>query len=121
MDRIRTNIPACISGAADWVLNLSASAQPQQAATVPIPITMRIATSEAARARASAAPSAKPTTSSTRRRDQRPQAGREHEAGEQHRARGGGGEQAVEPALLDVAGEVDAGGGAGEARRPAAG
>ena len=41
--------------------------------------------------------------------------------GEQHRARRRGGEQAVEPALLDVAGEVDAGRGAGEARRPAAG
>src|SRR3954463_1885661 len=48
-------------------------------------------------------------------REERPQAGGEDQAGEQDGARGGRGEQPVEPALLDVAGEVHPGRGAGEA------
>ena len=61
------------------------------------------------------APSASAIAEHEGRRDQRPGAGGEHGAGQQHPARGGGDEQAVEPALLDVAGEVDARRGAGEA------
>ncbi len=49
------------------------------------------------------------------RRDQRAGAGREHVAGQQDPARGGGDEQAVDPALFVVAGQVDPGRGAGEA------
>ena len=37
------NIPACISGAADWVRNFRASDVPQVAATVAIPMTITIA------------------------------------------------------------------------------
>ena len=48
------------------------------------------------------------------RRDQRPQARRDDHPREQRRARSGGGEQAVEPALFDVARQVDPGRRAGE-------
>ncbi len=49
------------------------------------------------------------------RGDEGAQAGRDDQAAEQHPARSGGDEQPVEPALLDVAGQVDPGRGAGEA------
>ena len=114
------NIPACISGAALWVRKWSASVTPQQAAIVPVAITQKIASSEAVEAGPVDA-DREADDEQHGRRDQRAQAGREHHPGEQHRARGRGDEQAVEPALLDVAGEVDPGRGAGEARRPAAG
>src|SRR3954451_18882488 len=48
-------------------------------------------------------------------RQERAQARREDQAGEQDGARRGSGDQPVEPALLEVAGEVHAGCGAGEA------
>ncbi len=38
--RITASVPACISGAADWLLKRSASIVPQQAATAPIATTM---------------------------------------------------------------------------------
>ena len=114
MIRISTNIPACISGAADCVLKLSASIEPQQAASVPMPMHDHERDRQPAEAREVDA-EREADDEQHGGGDQRPQAGRDHEAGEQHRPRGGGDEQAVEPALLDVAGQVDAGRRAGEA------
>ncbi len=110
-----TNIPACISGAADCDLNFSASAQPHSAATVPIPITIRIAIASPTMP-GQCAPSASPTTISTLAGISDAQAGGDHQAGEQHRPGRRGDEQAIEPALLDVPCQVDPGGRAGEAR-----
>ena len=62
------------------------------------------------------APSSERDQEDEGRRDQRPGAGGEHGAGKQDPARGGGDEQPVGPAALDVAGQVDPGRGAGEAR-----
>ena len=107
------NIPACIRGAADWVRNFRASDVPQVAATVAIPITIRIAIASPRRP-GQWAPTANATHEQEGGGDQGPQARREHQPGEQRRPRRGGGEQAVEPALLDVAREVDPGRGAGE-------
>ncbi len=41
MVRISAIIPACISGAADWLLKRSARNEPQQAATAAIAATMK--------------------------------------------------------------------------------
>ena len=113
--RISAIIPACISGAADWLLKCSASIEPQQAATAAIAATISVGDQRGRRCRGSRRRSRSATAKHEGGRDQRPGAGREHRAGEQHPARGGGDEQPVEPALLDVAGEVDAGRGPGEA------
>ena len=89
-------MPACISGAADWVLNLSAIAQPQQAATTPSPY-HHDRQDQAADAGEVGADEQR-DDEQERARDQGPNRGRADHAREQHPARGGRGEEAIEPA-----------------------
>ena len=107
MQRTAARITVCISGDADWVLNLSATIADQQAATTAIPITMAKVT-----IRPSGPGKWAPTAIAIRKTNVAGISARiaadDDEPGEQDPARGGGGEEAVEQPELDVAGEVDA-------------
>ena len=107
------NMPACISGAADCVLNFSASVAPQQAATVPIPITRTIVEQQAGDAGPVDAEREADDQQHGRRDSARRLAESTSPASSTGRGAGEASRRSNQP-LLDVAGEVDAGRGAGE-------
>ena len=110
------NIPACISGAADCVLKWTASQMPHERGDRRERGRDEHGDSTSPSTPGQCTPSAKPTISSivigisARRQAERTV------PASSDAARRGRDEQAVEPALLDVAREVDAGRGAGERR-----
>ena len=115
VSRTAASIPDCISGAADWLRNFSASIEPQQAATAAIAATMeKVITNPSGVGRW--APSTHRHPEYDRRRDHRPSARGKHRPGQQHPTGRWGDQEPIEPPLFDVTGQVDACGGPGETR-----